>query len=417
MLEAALPRRTEAAKEPDAAAAAGGVPLACFRRLEVYREPEDAAEAWRELEALAPISPYQTRRWLLAWIDASARAAEVAPFLAVAYDAEERPVALLPFGTWQHGPLTLCGFLGGKDSNFNLGLFRPGPEWTHSELLRLLHESAKAAGPPVDAFVLHNQPHAWDGIPNPLAQLAGQASPSFAYKVALTPDPDQYLKQNLSRESRKKLRQKTARMKALGRVEHRTARTAAEARAVLDAFVEQRMARCAALGLSAGDLPRQRAFLDRAAVPQGDAPPVELHALYCDDRILATFAGATHGRRFCGMVMSFDSHPDLLRTSPGEILLASLIKTKCEAGLTTFDLGIGEARYKDTYCPDPEPLFDTLVGISLRGQLFTRIERGRLLAKRTVKQSAWAWRMVQSIRRARRRLSGRVPHRAGNRQG
>ena len=234
--------------------------------------------------------------------------------------------------------------------------------------------------------------------------------------MALTRDPEAYLKRNLSRESRKKLRQKTARMKALGPVEHRVARTAADVTAILDAFIEQRMARSAALGLKAGDLPGQRAFLEHASVAARDNPAVELHALFCGERILATFAGTTHGSRFCGMVMSFDSNPELLRTSPGEILLASLIQTKCEAGLATFDLGIGEARYKDTYCPDPEPLFDSLVGITAKGLLFAQVERLRLLAKRSVKQSAWAWKLVQALRRSRRKLLRRVAHGSGGRQ-
>ena len=417
MLDAASSRPPKAAHGMDKATApTEGLP-ALFRRVEVYSEPAGAAEAWRELETIATISPYQTRRWLLPWIETTGRATRVSAFLAVAYDSDEKPVALLPFGTWQQGFLTVCGFLGGKDSNFNLGLFRPGLDWTSPELLRLLRASAGAGDRPIDIFVLHNQPYGWEGAANPLTQLPHQASPSFAYKVALTQDPEAYFKQNLSRESRKKLRQKTGRMKALGPVEHRVARTVADVAAILDAFIEQRMARSAALGLRAKDLPSQRAFLERASVAASQDPAVELHALFCGERILATFAGTTRGSRFCGMVMSFDSNPELLRTSPGEILLAALIQTKCEAGVTTFDLGIGEARYKDTYCPDPEPLFHTLVGISASGMLFAWAERLRLLVKRSVKQSAWAWKLVQALRRGRRKLSRSVAHGSGGRQG
>lgn len=415
MLDAATLRPPNSAEASPPTLKSDGHP-ASFERIEICRDPEDALDAWHKLETNSAISPYQTRRWLLPWIHSTGRSTGVSPFLVIAYDAEDEPVALLPLGLWRQGFLTICGFLGGKDSNFNLGLFRQDTRWTRGEIQRLLKDAARAGDLAVDLFAFRNQPLEWEGTANPLADLPGQPSPSFAHKVTLTPDPEDYFKQNLSRELRKKLRQKTARMKALGPVEYRIARSPAEAERILDAFVAQRRARSAALGLNPTDLPLQRRFLEHASVASGPDPAVELHALYCGERILATFAGTILKQRFCGMVMSFDSNPELLRTSPGELLLAALIRSKCEAGLTVFDLGIGEARYKDTYCPDPEPLFDSLVGISARGSLFALAERLRLHAKRSVKQSAWAWKLVQALRKTKRVISRSVTHQSGSRQ-
>jgi CelD/BcsL family acetyltransferase involved in cellulose biosynthesis len=52
------------------------------------------------------------------------------------------------------------------------------------------------------------------------------------------------------------------------------------------------------------------------------------------------------------MATSFDMASEIAKTSPGEILLVDLIKLKCHAGITVFDLGVGEARYKTTICDD-----------------------------------------------------------------
>ena len=130
------------------------------------------------------------------------------------------------------------------------------------------------------------------------------------------------------------------------------------------------------------------------------------HALRCGPRIVATLGGARRGDRFSGMLTSFTADPDMARTSPGELLLSEVMKRHCEAGLATFDLGIGEARYKETYCPEAEPLFDSLVALTPRGRLFASAEATRLRMKRAVKQSRWAWRLAQKLRRVRRRLSG-----------
>ncbi len=374
------------------------------RRVEVFRNPVQALAIWQRLEAVAAVSPYQTWRWLQPWLETTGRSMGVSPFIIVAFDAEDAPLALLPFCLWRQGMLTVAGFLGGRDSNFNIGLFQPGPVWSAAAVLRLLRGAARAGPVSIDLFVLRNQPHQWEGVANPLMLLPHQPSPSFGYKVALFRDPAEFVRQNLSRDNRKKLRKKAARLEASGPVEHLVARTPEAGQAILEAFVAQRQSRCVALGLGAADLPDLHAFLKRSSVAGMAQPPVELHALYCGTRIVATFGGTSHRDRFCGMVMSFDGDPEISRSSPGEILLESVIRTKCVDGFSVFDLGIGEARYKEIYCPESEPLFDSLVTMSGRGKLFAAGERMRLRVKREIKQSHRAWAAVRTLRRVVRRL-------------
>ncbi len=368
-------------------------------RIVVHRDPAAARDAWERLETDAAISPYQTWAWLSAWLETRGRAAGVEPFIVVAYDREGEPLALLPLGVQRQGFVTIGSFLGERDSNFNLGLFRPGPHWTAATIETLLRGAARAGEAAVDLFILHNQPHQWEGLANPLALLPNQPSPSFGYKVALMRDADQFLKATLSKDSRKKLRRKTEKLAEHGTVEHRVARTPDEARAVIRAFETQRIARCAMLGLGTGDLPDLVAFLTRASIAGTDNPAVELHALHCGAQILATFGGTALRDRFCGMIISFDSVSDLSRFSPGDLLVAAIIRAKCREGIAVFDLGIGEARYKDVYCPEPEPLFETLLTLSPHGRLFAAAEAIRLQVKRSIKQSAWAWPAVQALRR------------------
>ena len=302
---------------------------------------------------MAPASPYQTRRWLTRWLDTKAAGLAIDPMIVVARDADGLPLALLPFGIRRTGRLTVAGFLGGRDSNFNLGLFRPGVSWDRNAVMDLLRRAAAQSGTSIDLFSLRNQPVLWEGTRNPLALLDGQPSPSFAHRVALMPDPRAFLQTLLSKDTRKKLRRKSERLAGIGPVEHRVATTPADRAACLDAFMDQRTARNLALGLSTSDLPDQRRFLEHASDPAAGPPPVEAHGLYCGERIVATFFGTLHRHRFCGMAMSFDADPVLSRSSPGELMLVSLLESKCRQGLALFDLGIGEARYKTTYCPRP----------------------------------------------------------------
>ena len=317
----------------------------------------------------------------------------------VAKDAVGQPLAVLPLGCWRNGVVTVAGFLGGRDSNSNLGLFRPGMDWDRRSILALLRRGVAAAKAGVDVVSLHNQPIEWEGAANPLALLSRQPSPSFSHKVDLQATPELFWRTTLSKDTRKKLRRKMERLGQLGTVQHRQATTEGERHDVLDAFVRQRTARNAALGLDCADLPDLRRFLDRASGATRGPAAAEVHGLYCGERIVATFIGTAHRSRFCGMSMSFDTDPALARCSPGELMISAMLAAKCTAGLAVFDLGIGEARYKTIYCPASEVLVDTIVPTTGRGLIFGWAERLRLSVKRSIKQSAWAWAAAQAARR------------------
>ncbi len=383
--------------------------------VEVHTDPRAAGAAWRELDAVAPASPYQSPEWLLPWIDTIGAASGVMPLIVVARGQDGSPLALLPFGLVRRSWFTVAVFLGARDSNFNMGLFRPGQNWSQVGLQDLLTRAAAASPRRVDAFVLINQPLGWDDAANPLAMLDHQPSPSFAYKGGLTSPADEFLRGRLSREGRKKLRQKLKKLQAIGPVSVRRAETPADIVDTLDAFVDQRRARSRARGLLTDDLPVLREFLNRVTSPHPFSPigsggmPVEFYALRCGERVVATFGGTRRGDRFSGMLMSFAADPDLAKTSPGELLLSEVLKLHCADGLAVFDLGIGEARYKAAYCPDVELLFDCVVPVTARGHLYATTELLRLSAKRAIKQSAWAWPLVQRLRKLLRRPSGRHP--------
>lgn len=123
-----------------------------------------------------------------------------------------------------------------------------------------------------------------------------------------------------------------------------------------------------------------------------------LYAASVGDCIVATFAGVVSDRRFCGMFNSMIMN-ELSNESPGELLLANVVRMACERGLSAFDLGIGEASYKRTFCNETDTLFDTVVPLSVRGKLVTPLWRGQLNVKRRIKHSLYARQTVEALRR------------------
>jgi CelD/BcsL family acetyltransferase involved in cellulose biosynthesis len=373
-------------------------------RVDVHQTCDGALPAWSELEKICPGSAYQTRGWLRAWMDTIGRACDAQPMLIVAHNRDRLPVAFLPFATISHDRLRIAGFLGGRDSNANLGLFRPGVRFSEGDLQSLFRAAAVKIRPRPDAFVLANQPEQWEGVDNPLAQLPRQPSPSFCHATTLSADFAAYVAGKLSTDSRKKLAKKRKRLeKDLGTVRHLVASDAEQAQTLLDAFFAQKLARFEQLGIeSEFEHPSARAFLEQASFAglETGEPPIELHGLIAGERIVATYGGSRHRQRFHAMFNSFDMAEDAARCSPGDLLLVSMLEQMSAQGVESFDLGVGEARYKQAWCERAEPLFDTIVPISAKGRAFALAEAARLRVKRHIKQNPYLWSLAQRLRAA-----------------
>jgi CelD/BcsL family acetyltransferase involved in cellulose biosynthesis len=377
-----------------------------FAQVVVHTDMRLAQDDWAQLERCAAHSAYQLRDWILPWLGSLGRAEGWRPAVIVARDARGRAVALLPLGVVKRGPLNLAEFLGGKDVNYALGLFRPDIAFTREDIEALLRAGAAAAPGGIDLYALVNQPYAWGGLDNPLAQLPHSPSPAEGYATRLSKPGEAFLAARLSKDTRKKLRKKEQRLAAMGTLRHLRASTAQEAKEILAAFTAQKAARMKEKGLdNVYEGPAAEEFLARVAVEpleRGKAPAVELHALTLDDRIVATFAGAMCHGRFSGMFNSIDSDPEIAKSSPGDLLMCRIVAGLCDAGLREFDLGVGAARYKNAYCDTVEPLFDAFLPITAAGRalMWVKIRKRRL--KRLIKNDPRLWKAVEMLRRLRK---------------
>lgn len=368
-------------------------------KVEVHRDVGAVLAAWAELEAITPASAYQTRAFVLAWLETLGAARKIEPLFVLAKDRQEQALALLCLGIERHGIFRSAAFLGGKESNFNFGLFRPGADFAAADILALLRAAAEALGPQApDVFVLKNQPFAWERAQNPLALLPHRPSASYAYATQLGRDPDSFLASKLSKDARKKLRKKEIRLSCMGAVALIDNGTD-QGRRILDAFFAEKIARRKEQVIGADFMhPSMRAFLDRLrAERRAGKPWFELYGLTLNDRVVATYAGLVHRGRFSAMINSFDCDPDIAKSSPGDLLLMKLFARQCEQGVASLDLGIGEARYKETYCDIVIPLFDVVMGFGIKGRLFAAYLVLCTRLKRAIKQNRRIFKVVRRL--------------------
>ncbi|MCO5092868.1 GNAT family N-acetyltransferase [Bosea sp. (in: a-proteobacteria)] len=348
------------------------------------------AEEWRAFEATALASPYQGHGWVSAFVETIGAAQGMAFRHVLLRDAAGALLALLPLTITRRGGFRFAEFIGGKHANYHMGLYAPAFAAALDGRLaeRMLREVGAAIGG-LDALVFVNQPVTWRGIANPAARLAAGPSPSRAYKLSLIAgDGEATLKRSMSSHARKKLKNKASRFRDFGPSTLVRATTPGEITRIVDAFIAQKAERFRAMGVPdpfAG--PAMRAFLERGAI--------ELYALELAGTYVATYVGTSLNGRFSGMATSFDMGSETVKSSPGELLLAELIRLKAGEGMAAFDLGVGEARYKTTFCDDHDDLVDSFLPLTVKGRLFAAIARTKRELKRRIKRSPAALRLAQ----------------------
>ena len=354
---------------------------------------------WRALEARALITPYQAYGWVRGFAGTVGAAHAMDLRYALIRDGREQALAILPLVITRRSGIRFAEFIGGKHANYHMGIYTPDFAATldaPSAMALLADVAAAITG--LDAFVFVNQPTLWQGVANPLAALAAGPSPSGAYKLALTSgDCEGTLRRSMSSHAHKKLKNKRNRFATFGTSRVVRAETSEEIARISEAFLSQKAARFAMMGVPDPFAdPSVRAFLRQAAAHQGECPPaLELYSLDVEGRSVATYVGAVQGTRFSGMATSFDMEGEIAKTSPGEILLVDLIKLKCNDGVTVFDLGVGEARYKTTICDDKDDLVDSFLPLTLKGRAFALVAQGKRSAKRRIKASPTLLKLAQ----------------------
>ncbi|WP_306225579.1 GNAT family N-acetyltransferase [Bosea beijingensis] len=356
------------------------------------------AERWRAFEATALVTPYQSHGWIKSFVETIGAAHGMALRYALVRGPDGELCALLPLVITRRSGFRFAEFIGGKHANYHMGLYAPdfAAQLDAAQIARMLTEIGHAIGG-LDAFAFVNQPVIWQGVANPAARLAAGPSPSRAYKLALIAgDGDAALRRSMSSHARKKLKNKHSRFKDFGPSVLTRATTPGETARIIDAFLAQKAERFRAMGVPDPFAePAMRAFLEQAAMEGSSGrPAIELYALDLGGRAVATYVGAIQGERFSGMATSFDMASETVKTSPGELLLAELIRLKAREGIAVFDLGVGEARYKTTFCDDHDDLVDSFLPLTLKGRVFARIARTKRELKRQIKRSPAALKLA-----------------------
>lgn len=366
----------------------------------VTRSLAEVEPIWRSIEAdpTWASTPFQAFDWVAAFCRDAGHGRE--PALVTLSDENGRPGALLPLAVENRFGLRIARFIGGKHASFHAGLFDRtfAAKLTASELLAALRRAAASASGGIDVFHLSSQPERIDGIDNPFALLPHRGAPSSAHALALEADGEALFARIQSGPTRKKLRKKEKALAEMGVLGFHEPKDETETAAWTSLFIRLKGERLAERGIANPFAePGMDAFIRRTVTgDQTIRPSIRFFALTLDDQPIALFAGTAARGRFSGMFNVIAPGP-AMRESPGEVLLGRVIRKLCAEGFRVFDLGVGEARYKESLCDSVEPLFDQTIAVTLRGQAAGVVLDLFGETKRRVKQSEQLAGLVRHI--------------------
>jgi CelD/BcsL family acetyltransferase involved in cellulose biosynthesis len=367
--------------------------------VELVRDMREAEAVWRGLEHASQLyTPYQRFDFLAAWQHQVGTREGIRPFLVIAYDKARQPLLLLPLGVKRQNGARVARFLGGKHATFNMALWNKdfAATATRADLDALI--SMIGAHGEADVLALTQQPQRWMDLPNPFAQRASQASVNDCPLLSMAPGAAPASR--VSNSFRRRLKGKERKLQTLPGYGYRLATSEADIKRLLDWFFTVKPQRMAAQQLpNVFADPGIEDFIRDACMTKlaDGGHAIDIHALECDEEVIAIFAGVADNNRFSMMFNTYTLSGNS-KYSPGLILMRDIIDHYAERGTTSLDLGIGSDDYKRLFCKDDEPLFDSFIPLSLRGKVAAAALSSLMHVKRLVKQTPALMQIAQRVR-------------------
>ncbi|MDR3499650.1 MAG: GNAT family N-acetyltransferase [Parvibaculum sp.] len=354
----------------------------------------DAEDQWRRFEAEAFGTGFQSFDWLSAW---HAHAAEgVEPAIAfVSLDGET--IMLAPFGIERRMGLRCLVWLGGRFADYKGPLVSPGfAQRVPIGSFPALWAQILRALPAHDFIALENQPALLGVAANPFTDLGGTPAPDRGYVFALPPTYEA-LAARFRPETRRNDRAKERKLGEKGKLEFRIAESGEEARRMAVDILDRKAAQLRAQGISSifEDGAHRAAFLALAALPP-KRRMLQVAALTLDGQFLSGSIAHVWKGRATLLVHTYEqTHA---RLSPGRLHMLKLMKASIEAGHWLYDLSVGHAAYKDSFCDVPMPLFNYVAAAKPWGIAAVAASRTRFSLKRAIKTNATLMGWLRSMR-------------------
>jgi len=320
---------------------------------------------------------FQSREFLDVWLGTIGKASRIEPYLVVVRDGDGRPVLYLPLAIETKFNLRLLRFMDCGVADYNAPIVAADRKLSRQEFHKVWAEIL-ALLPAFDVVDLKKIATDVDGAPNPLTYLDCTPFGDSGHAVALSRFRDQTDTRRSIARLRRKLQSYAKGLSQIGETRFLTNPGASETAPLTERLLEfkrRKYERTSTPDFLAA--PGVEQFYREMTNPGRLGKISHLSALTVGDTVASAHLGFIGRGRFYYILIGYDSQ--FGRYGVGHLLLQHLIDQSVAQDFDTFDLGIGDASYKNKWATHRLALHSHERAVTAAGRLYLQMRRIRRL--------------------------------------
>jgi len=315
-------------------------------QIAVFDKLEDVSSDWpraAQAENGAHFHAFQTVTFLTAWTNSFGRSGRRSLHFVEVRDRAGRPVLFMPLCITRRTGAAILTFIDNDAADYNAPILFPvGFQWTRDVIEGLWRQIASKL-PSYDVLELDKMPSDIDGLVNPLALLSNGAHSISCHGTDLRRPWSEI---DLAYPNRRTVLRSARLLNDKAPLEFRVARRRDEMDEAVAAMLRQKQQRFEQTRVPGFETDRDKYdFFNEGTYLFAEEGMVVLFYLKAGDQILATNWGLVAGRRFHGIMTSFEGG-EWAKFSPGSILNYRVVEWLHREGFEWHDLGVGDEAWK-----------------------------------------------------------------------
>jgi CelD/BcsL family acetyltransferase involved in cellulose biosynthesis len=321
---------------------------------------------------------FQSREFLEVWTSTIGQASGVESYLLVVRDDGGEPVLYLPLAIETKFNIRMLRFMDCGVADYNAPVIKAGLALSRQQF-KALWAQALALLPRFDVIDLKKIPGEVSGAVNPLTYLDCTPHGEDGHALLLK-GVDAAAVGNLSISLRRKLDREYRKIGELGALEFIVNPTGELARLVTEklfALKRRKYVQTKIPDFLA--MPGVADFYRHVVSAKWLGKIGHLSALLLDNAVISAHIGYIGRDNFYYILPAYDAA--YARYRPGHLLLRELVDRSAQQGNETFDFGVGDESYKQTWANRRLPLYDHERAMTAAGQVYLQMRRVRRFLK------------------------------------
>ena len=326
--------------------------------IKIYKSfDEPLKDGWIKFEESSENYCFQNFFWLNSWYEQYSKDKVIDPCIVVVY-LNNKILAILPFTIHKIKLINVLTWMGGKQADYMCGLFAKNFSLNKNEFLNLWELIQKKL-PTFDIVHFYNQPEHINTIENPFIKYLQAWKSGYSSGINLTSNFEEYVVKNLRKKFLNDTKRSLNQLNNMGNLELKIHDNSNNENKVdfIEKILEQKILRLNQLKIKDDFSENIQKFYSNFNNDYFKNGELHIASLELDGKIIASHWGVIYKNVFYYLLPSIVKS-DLMKFSPGRILLFNLIKWSFANSIKKFDLTLGEESYKKEWVNTKISLYD-----------------------------------------------------------